>query len=187
MNIYFLYVKGLNKIRNKYLSLLYKLVYSKKVNFSNVQFGKGFTLEMAKTKCSLVIGRNVKFRQYSILRIRESGSVIIGDNVFFNSFLSVNCRNKVTIGENCLFGENVRLYDHNHRFRNKAIPVNMQGYSVGEIKIGNNCWIGSNVTILKNADIGDNAVIGANVVIASSVPANTIVKQTGGALQYEEY
>ena len=82
---------------------------------------------------------------------------------------------QVTIGANTLFGENVRIYDHNHRFR-QAKNIADQGYTMGAVSIGKNCWICSNVIILKGTVIEDGCVIGANCVVSGHIPANTLVK-----------
>lgn len=82
----------------------------------------------------------------------------------------------VEIGDHCIFGENVKIYDHNHVFNIANKLISQSGYSCKEIIIGDNCWIGSNVTILAGAKIGNNCVIGANVVISKSIPNNTIIK-----------
>ena len=39
--------------------------------------------------------------------------VKIGDNVFFNNGTSIAAKEKIEIGDNCIFGENVKIYDHN--------------------------------------------------------------------------
>lgn len=72
-----------------------------------------------------------------------------------------------------LFGENVKIYDHNHRFQ-KDSSIKEQGYSNGEVHIGGHCWIGSGVIILKGADIFDNCVIGAGSVISEYIPEESI-------------
>lgn len=106
----------------------------------------------------------------------STGKLVLGNNISFNNDCSINCHGKIIIGDNCIFGENVKMYDHNHVYKRCDIPIAKQGFSVGEIKIGSNCWIGSNVTILKGADIGDNVVIGANCLIYKSIPSNSVVK-----------
>jgi acetyltransferase-like isoleucine patch superfamily enzyme len=67
------------------------------------------------------------------------------------------------------------MYDHNHQYQDTKQLISTQGYQVGSIVIGNNCWIGSNVVILKDVIIGDNVVIGAGCVIHKSIPANSVV------------
>ena len=81
------------------------------------------------------------------------------------------------IGHHTLFGENVKIYDHNHVFNKKNEYVVNQGFSTGKVIIGNNCWIGSNTVILKGSRIGNNCVIGAGCVISGEIPDGTIVKR----------
>ena len=83
---------------------------------------------------------------------------------------------EIRIGSETIFGENVRVYDHNHRFADEKEAIKGQGYSTAPVVIGEHCWIGSNVTILKGATIGDNCVIGAGCVIAENIPSNTVVR-----------
>lgn len=104
------------------------------------------------------------------------GRLLLGNNVLFNNYCSVNCMEEITIGDNTWFGEGVRLYDHNHRYRDTNLPFTSQGMSTGKIQIGSNCWIGSNTIILQNVTIGDNCVIGANNLIHRSIPPGTVVK-----------
>jgi acetyltransferase-like isoleucine patch superfamily enzyme len=101
----------------------------------------------------------------------------ISDNVFFNNHCSISCLGKVEIGEGTFFGEGVKMYDHNHKyeFRKDGLYPFPNEFTVGEIKIGRNCWLASNVTILSNVTIGDNVIVGAGCLIYKSVPSNTIV------------
>lgn len=79
------------------------------------------------------------------------------------------------IGNGNIFGENVKLYDHNHRYQNKSLSLKEQGFVTNPIIIGNNCWFGSNVTILQGVHIGNNCVIGANCLIYNDIEDNSIV------------
>lgn len=112
------------------------------------------------------------------MKTRGEKTVFFGDGVFFNRNCSITCYNKVVIGDNTIFGENVKIYDHNHRFNIPNQLIKNSGYSYGKVLIGSNCWIGSNVTLLKGAEIGNNCVIGAGCVINSKIPSNTIVTST---------
>ena len=108
----------------------------------------------------------------------EKGAKCTIEKAFFNNYCSINCQESITIGKNCLFGENVKIYDHNHVFSRIDIPFSAQGFKTAPIIIGNNVWIGSNCTILKGVTIGDNVVIGANCLINQNIPSNSIVKQS---------
>ena len=83
---------------------------------------------------------------------------------------------EIEIGMNNIFGECIKIYDHNHIYNKMEGLISEQGFKIGKIKIGDNCWIGSNCIILNNVTIGDNVVIGANNLVHKSVPSNTVVK-----------
>jgi maltose O-acetyltransferase len=70
-----------------------------------------------------------------------------------------------------MMGEFVLIYTQDH----KISGWGYDGYSIGDVVIGNNVWIGGRVTILKGVTIGDNAVIGAASVVTKDVPKNAIV------------
>lgn len=127
-------------------------------------------------------GRGVTFRKGFTLLLDRGGQVYIGDGVFFNNGCSVIAMESVSIGAHTLFGENVKIYDHNHCFAARKRLIKEQGYSTSSVHIGEDCWIGSNTVILRHADIGDHCVIGAGCVINGPVPAGTIV--TAGKLQH---
>ncbi|PKM60515.1 MAG: acyltransferase [Firmicutes bacterium HGW-Firmicutes-4] len=136
-------------------------------------------------KYKLKIGKNVTWRRNFIVMIDTMGRIIIGDDCFFNNNCSLNANNYIEIGAGSIFGEDVKIYDHNHRFNNREKNIKGQGFSNGEVKIGTNCWIGSNVVILKGATISNNCVIGAGTVIKGYVPEYTIVK-TMNQYNYEK-
>ena len=139
-----------------------KIAGYKMTNGRKVSFGKGFTFRKG---FNLVIGRN--------------GRVEIGDGCFFNNYCSVNCLNSISIGSGTIFGEGVKIYDHNHRFSDFSKTIKEQGYSIGSVRIGNHCWIGTNVVILKGTEIGDNCVIGAGCVVSGKIQSNSILNNPG--------
>lgn len=107
--------------------------------------------------------------------IEGQGKLCIGNNCFFNTGCSITVREKIAIGANCIFGENVKLYDHNHEYRDKDTPIYQQGFNSAPIIIEEDCWIGSNVVILKGVHIGAHSVIGAGVIVYKDVPAGSVL------------
>ena len=87
----------------------------------------------------------------------------------------------VVIGETCVIGENVKLYQH-VTLGAKSFPVAEDGSLVKGIKrhpnIGNNVVIYAGATILGgDVYIGDDCVIGGNVWLTHSVePGSTVVQ-----------
>ena len=163
---------GIRGIRKYYLRCLYKdrFIYGEKFFLTS---SSGIHLDI--TASVIKIGHNVQVRDYCSIRSEQNGVIVIGDNGFLNNGCSINSMGLIKVGKDCQFGEGVKLYDHNHKYRNMNVPISQQGYIVGEITIGSNCWIGSNVTILKDVHIGDNVIIGAGCVIYKSIPSNSIV------------
>ncbi|MCD9618688.1 acyltransferase [Chryseobacterium gleum] len=128
---------------------------------------------------NITIGETFFVRDYCNISVLPGANLIIGNGVFFNNYSSVNCIDTITIGDNTIFGEGVKLYDHNHKYGfNADFFVDKTAFKTGAITIGKNCWIGSNTVILKGVEIGDNCIIGAGCVIHKSVPSNTIIKNS---------
>ena len=125
---------------------------------------------------SIYFGKRNTFRKRFNLAIDKGGKVKIGDYCFFNNDCSINIQSNLEIGKDCIFGENVKIYDHNHVFKDSNQLIRNQGFKTAPIKIGNNCWICSNVIILKGVKIGDNCVIGAGCVIKENIDSDSIVK-----------
>lgn len=164
------------EINSSYKCVEWHALYSGRfITGTNLEFGKLFGLYFDASASSVQIGKNVHFRDFCQLRSGMNGQLKIGNRVFFNNSCSITCFHSIIIGDDCQFGEGVKFYDHNHRYKATDKLINEQGYSTGIIKIGNNCWFGSNVVILKNVTIGDNVVIGAGCVIHQSIPSGSVI------------
>jgi acetyltransferase-like isoleucine patch superfamily enzyme len=103
------------------------------------------------------------------------GQVKFGNTSYFNRNVKIVCYESIEIGNDCLIGDSVHIYDHDHNFSDRNKLIREQGYIRKPVKIGNNVWIGAKATILKGVTIGDGAVIGANSLVVKDVPANAIV------------
>ena len=133
---------------------------------THIQTGMGGTLRSED---------RIRLRRFVQIKI-EGGELKVGKRFFANSFTSITCRNKIIIGDDCMFGHNVHIYDHNHVV-GKGIIFNESDYELDQVKIGSNVWIGGGSIILPGVKIGDNVVIAAGTVVTKDVPANTICFQ----------
>lgn len=68
----------------------------------------------------------------------------------------------------------MKIYDHNHKYKDISCLIKHQGFSTDEIIIEDDCWIGSNVVILKGVHIGRHSVVGAGCIVYKDLPANSI-------------
>jgi acetyltransferase-like isoleucine patch superfamily enzyme len=108
---------------------------------------------------------NFRFGNYIFC---DGGKLKIGDNCFFNRNCSINCVLSIKIGKGTIFGENVKIYDHDHAFTDDYI-VSLDLLISDKINIGNNCWIGSNVIILKGVSITNNVIIASGSIISHDI------------------
>ncbi len=158
--------------------LEYRSLYKGRFNVARpIHVGKDFKVFFDNSNSQIQISEEVVFRDYCQLRTGLNGKLTIGHNNFFNNHCSIQCFSAIQIGNNCQFGEATRMYDMNHHYKEPGKLISEQGYNVGKIIIGDNCWFGSNVTVLKNVTIGDNVVIGANCLVHQSIPSNSLVMQ----------
>jgi maltose O-acetyltransferase len=122
---------------------------------------------------TLRIGRRVQLREGCEVWAL-GGDIEIGSNVFFNRNCSVIARGRIEIGSDCLFGPNVAIFDHDHRFDDASRLIWMQDHRVEPIAIGSNVWVGANVVITAGARIGDRSVVGANSVVTGELEGGAI-------------
>ena len=122
------------------------------------------------------IGRGVIFYPDCHVTIEKNAKILIGKHCFFNHGCSLNSMNSIAIGNDCIFGENVKIYDHNHNYKDTNTLIRKQKYSISAVKIGNNCWVGSNTIILPGVSIGNNVVIAAGSIVTKDIENNTVYK-----------
>lgn len=101
--------------------------------------------------------------------------ITIGENFHATRHFTVQCANKVTIGNDVLVSSDVFMIDYNHGL-NPLTPSyldNSLEVSKGII-VEDGVWIGNNVIILGGVTIGKKAVIAAGAVVTKDVPEYTI-------------
>ena len=143
----------------KILNIKIKIVYWK------IKYGK-----------RIKVGKNLRFRKRFSLNISKEGYVEIGDNVFFNDDCSINCHEKIVIGNNCKFGQGVLFFDHDHDLKKENISNELK-YITEPVVIGNNCWVGASNMLLRGTTIKDNCIIGAGCILKKTIERNSIYIQ----------
>ena len=168
--------KKVQHVLNWYLELEIKTLHNNRIKISdNFYFTQFPVFNFDQSNSSILLKANVSIRGCVNFNFFDDGNIEIGENTFFNGGCSISSLKQIVIGRNCLIGENVKMYDHNHNYKSDKILIKDQGYTFGAIEIGDNCWVGSNVTILKGVTIGNNCVIGSNCLVVKSLAANSIM------------
>ena len=99
----------------------------------------------------------------------NGGQICVGFNNFFNTNCKITSLENIKIGDNNLFGPNVVILDHDHRYRNTSVLINQQGFEKSPVIIGSNVWICANVVVTRGVEIKDNIVVSANSVVKESL------------------
>lgn len=153
---------AINYLRTLFLLKMNSVQYGKKpyifgqmpliTNKGNFKVGDEFTM------------RNFQFK--SEITCTENSKLIIGDEVGINQGSTIFADKSITIGNNVLIGDLVKIYDTNFH------PVTEDSLMIKPVQIDDNVWIGVHSIILPGVTIGENSVIGAGSVVTKPIPAN---------------
>lgn len=156
-----------NKIKNYYYGWIFsceKLIIGKNVSFRGTK--------------NISIGNYVSLGNQSWIDAIEPGVINIGSHVSFSQNVHVAAKNKVIIGDGCLFGSDVLITDHDHSFSASSLsqypkdrPLSIKGPTI----LGKNVWLGDNVKILSGVELGNNVVVAANSVVTKSFEGNVLI------------
>ncbi len=151
--------------------LYWKCRYGDRFQSSWVQGFDRLRVELSR-EAGISLGERIQNRGTLYLVCGQQGRLRLGAHVFFNTNSSVTCLHKIVIGDQCKFGNNTVIVDHDHNYRGTDSE-----FVTGEIVIGDRVWVGANCTILRGAHIGDDCVIAAGSIVKSKVPAGTLYCQ----------
>lgn len=152
------------------------LFHKKAIVFNPVQLlSLGTIIDIKGEQSRIKLSPKVITRSDVTIAVRN-GNLEIGANVFFNKGCSVTCHESIKIGDNCLFGQNVLIFDHDHIY-GQGKTVNLEGFKKSPVEIGSNVWVGANTIILRGSKIGDNCVIAAGTIVRGSIPPESVVYQ----------
>lgn len=156
-----------------------KILYTYLFNFHNIvrfeHFGKKSFIGRRCTvhlsgglSGGIEIGDNV--------RIGNDASLIIHDNVYAGSNISIITASPVEIESGVLLASYISIMGHNHGMS----PESMESYGgqpllPKSVHIKHGVWIGERVCILPGVTIGEKAIIGAGSVVTKDVPDYSIV------------
>ena len=160
-------------------SAYFKLLYGKSLQINPLKLGPGLDINI-RNKGTILLSAISSRKNLSIFA--DGGSITIAKGCFFNNGCSINSMSNISIGENSIFGEGVKIYDHNHEIA-EDFTTQLHDFSTAKVSIGKNCWLGSNVVILKGVSIGDNIIIGAGAIVRKSITEAGIYASSSDAIK----
>jgi acetyltransferase-like isoleucine patch superfamily enzyme len=100
----------------------------------------------------------------------KHGSLVLGERVFINTGATVVANHSIEIGDDCLIGDLVAIFDSDYH----SIEPSRQT-RIAPVRLGANVWVGRSAMILPGVTIGDHAVIAAGSIVTEDVPARTLM------------
>ena len=163
-------------------ALCQRIKWKTKILFLKIRFGKKILIHWNDRIASTVkfringdgkieLGEQIELRENVIINVSDGGHVFIGDRVFINDGCNINARKSVYIGNDTMFGQGVKIYDHDHDYRSKDIKTH---FICTPIIIGEQNWLGSNAIILRHGSIGKKCVIAAGTIVKEPLPDNVL-------------
>lgn len=137
------------------------------------KIGRNNYFDISKS-AEIHIEEGVYINESNNFAIKKVGKLMVGKNTYMTR-ATIACLEKIEIGENCILGEGLKIFDHNHQYSQVPFSVSKTEFNTAPIKIGHNVWTGANCIILKGVTIGDNVILGAGCVVYKDVPANSIL------------
>ena len=157
----------------KYVTSMIKCFFKRGITIKGMCFFEKLHVVVDK-QSQLGFGKKDSARMNLSIYCNTGGKIKIGDNCFFNQNCILACKYDISISNNCIFGPNVCIYDHDHDYRN--FTSMRDTFTCLGISIGEGTWIGANVTILKGAIIGNRCVVAAGTVVtAGNYPDDSLI------------
>ena len=122
----------------------------------------------------LTLGDRVILDDYSFVQLTKPSPVVeLNDYVVLGRFSIIAAKNRVMIGRYSQIAPFCQILDQEHGIEKDELIVNQRSI-LGEVIIGQDCWIGTGVTVLSGSCIGDGSIIGAGSVVMGVVPPGEI-------------
>lgn len=153
-----------------------KILHFRRFSFDGIQRFSPNTEVVIAEQGRILLGRHVRAHRRTKLLAFGNGCLEIGSNTAMGNGVSINCMDRIRIGEGVQIGPDVKIYDHDHDFR---VPggIAAEKFKTAPVVIGDNSWIGCNVVILMGTTLGENCIVGAGSVLKGRYPANSVIIQ----------
>jgi acetyltransferase-like isoleucine patch superfamily enzyme len=114
------------------------------------------------------IGEGCAFRAHE-------GTLRIGSKCTFGGKNTINCYERVEIGDEALWADDIYVVDFDHWYIDPQVSIRSQGIRKEPIIIERNVWIAEKATVLRGVKVGEGSVIGAHSLVIRDVPPYAVV------------
>ncbi len=125
------------------------------------------------------IGKNIKvFGRFFVAGNPKNLS--IGNNVTINHGVFLNCRDKLTIKDNCRLSAYAKIYT-----ASLEIDSNDRKHTSAPVTLEKNVWIATNSTVLQGVTVEENSVLAAHSLLTKSTRPNSLYQ--GNPAKFQRY
>lgn len=124
-------------------------------NFKKRIFNKINAFSVMRQAC---VKGNLKV--YGKITIENPKNLFLGFNVTINEGVYINCRGKVSIGDNVSISAGCKVLT-------TGLDSNRE-HTTSDITINDDCWLGANSIILPGVSLAKGCVVGAAAVVTKS-------------------
>ena len=145
--------------------------------------GKGARVVLGEG-ATLVIGSGVYLSSGCVVQVGDGASLTLEDDVYMNEGCRVTVIDSVHIGSGTLFGPNVQVYDHDHRFDKDGVQPELRH---SPVLVGEHCWLCANVVITCGCKVADCSLVSANSVVTHDLSEARALYAGAPARQIKRY
>ena len=113
------------------------------------------------------VGQGVCLKPF--VKIKFPWNLRLGDHVSIGERAWIDNLGNVVVGSNSVISQGCYLCTGNHDYKSPAFDL-----IIGDISIGNQCWVGAFSMVLPGAEVGDRVVIGAGSVVKGSLEGDQV-------------
>ena len=140
-------------VMNMIAGLYRRFVYGKAYKASRIQRISPFASVIIRENGKINFDHNIAVSSGCVIESIGTGNISIGKRTYFNRGCMISSHESVSIGEDCLFGPDVKIYDNDHCYgREEGVSHDLKKSSVS---IGDRCRFASKVVILRGTEVGD--------------------------------
>ncbi len=125
---------------------------------------------------TMIVNGDSRINYGSTINVNDGAVLEIG-SMTSNVGINFQCRKKITIGNDCMFGRNSTIFDssfHPTGYSLEEFKTNSE-----EVKIGNHVWVGAYAFVMQGTELKDGAIVGSKAYVRGETePASLIMTRT---------
>lgn len=143
--------------------------------------GRGVRIEVARG-AELVVGDGTAIGERCRLIVR-AGTLALGEHVTLGDRCAIVTQERVQIGAGSVLGDEVAIFDFDHRFDDPERAIRLQGLRTAPVQIDDQVRLGARACVLRGVRIGTGARVAPLAVVTRSVAAGASRGTPGGRVR----